>query len=262
MAAGHPARRSRWLRHRQHLLAGRPGVARRCTGCRTTSRSAATSRSSPPRRRQRQRRGELPPRMVNSLIVASATMVISWRSACSVATRSPGCGSGCARTSLLLFLAIYMLPPIALVIPLYLVLVSLHLLDTQARADHRLLLVRHAVLPVDDEQLLPQPPARPRGGRPGGRVHPARGAVPGHPAAGPAGPAHHGDVRLPAGLGRVPLRPDLHLHDQRQDDPGGDRRVHRQVLLRLRPASPPAASSRRCRPCCSRCCSSATSSAA
>jgi multiple sugar transport system permease protein len=69
--------------------------------------------------------------MVNSLIVASATTLIS------LAVGTVG-GYAFARlkfrfrrTSLFAFLAIYMLPPIALVIPLYLALANLGLLDTK-----------------------------------------------------------------------------------------------------------------------------------
>ncbi|MGZ4438598.1 MAG: carbohydrate ABC transporter permease [Nocardioidaceae bacterium] len=69
--------------------------------------------------------------MVNSLIVATATTLIS------LAVGTVG-GYAFARlkfrfrrTSLFAFLAIYMLPPIALVIPLYLALANLGLLDTK-----------------------------------------------------------------------------------------------------------------------------------
>jgi multiple sugar transport system permease protein len=70
--------------------------------------------------------------MVNSLVVASATTAVSL---------TVGVLGGYAfarlrfrfrRTALFTFLAIYMLPPIALVIPLYLGLANLGLLDTKA----------------------------------------------------------------------------------------------------------------------------------
>ena len=69
--------------------------------------------------------------MVNSLIVALGTTLISL---------TVGALGGYAfarlrfrfrRTALFSFLAIYMLPPIALVIPLYLMLANVHLLDTK-----------------------------------------------------------------------------------------------------------------------------------
>ena len=69
--------------------------------------------------------------MVNSFIVATGTTVISL---------AVGILGGYAfarlkfrfrRTTLFAFLGIYMLPPIALVIPLYLILANLHLLDTK-----------------------------------------------------------------------------------------------------------------------------------
>ena len=56
------------------------------------------------------------------------------------------------RLTLMVFLSTYMVPPIALVIPLYLILVRLHLLDSRARADPGLLLLHHAVRPVDPER--------------------------------------------------------------------------------------------------------------
>ena len=37
-----------------------------------------------------------------------------------------------------------------------------------------------------------------------------------------AGADLHGDVRFPAGVGRILLRADLHQHAGRQDGPGGD----------------------------------------
>ena len=81
------------------------------------------------------------------------------------------------RTTLFAFLAIYMLPPIALVIPLYLALANLRPAGHQDRADHHLLLDRHAVLPVDDEQLLPQPAAPTWRTPPGSTAAPRLGAL-------------------------------------------------------------------------------------
>lgn len=69
--------------------------------------------------------------MLNSLVVASATTLISL---------AVGCLGGYAfarlrfrfrRSALFTFLGVYMLPPIALVIPLYLALANLGLLDTR-----------------------------------------------------------------------------------------------------------------------------------
>ena len=47
------------------------------------------------------------------------------RSGSSAPTRSPGCASAAQRPLLLVFLSTYMVPPIALVIPLYLIMVNL-----------------------------------------------------------------------------------------------------------------------------------------
>ena len=201
--------------------------------------------------------------MVNSLIVATLhDGDLARSSGRSAATRSPGCGSGCAvrrcspsspstccRRSRWSSRSTWRWPTctcstrkIGLIIT-YCSIVTPFCLWTMSN-------------------YYLQPARRPGGGRPGRRLLAARRPVAGHPAAGPARPADHGDVRLPAGLGRVPLRPDLHLDDQRQDHPGGDRRVHRQVLLRLRPHRRRRRPRHRSHPCSSRCSSSATSSEA
>ena len=69
--------------------------------------------------------------MVNSLIVATATTVISLAVGTLGGYAFARLRFRLRRTSLFAFLAIYMLPPIALVIPLYLALASLGLLDTK-----------------------------------------------------------------------------------------------------------------------------------
>jgi multiple sugar transport system permease protein len=69
--------------------------------------------------------------LVNSLIVASATVVISMTIGVFGAYAYARVRFRGARTSLLLFLSTYMVPPIALVIPLYLIMVRLHLLNTR-----------------------------------------------------------------------------------------------------------------------------------
>jgi multiple sugar transport system permease protein len=69
--------------------------------------------------------------MVNSFIVASATTVISLAVGTLGGYAFARLRFRLRRTSLFAFLAIYMLPPIALVIPLYLALAALGLLDTK-----------------------------------------------------------------------------------------------------------------------------------
>jgi multiple sugar transport system permease protein len=69
--------------------------------------------------------------MVNSLIVATATTVVSLVVGTLGGYAFARLRFRLRRTSLFAFLAIYMLPPIALVIPLYLALAALGLLDTK-----------------------------------------------------------------------------------------------------------------------------------
>jgi multiple sugar transport system permease protein len=69
--------------------------------------------------------------LFNSLIVASATVVISMTIGVFGAYAYARLRFRFARGSLLLFLSTYMVPPIALVIPLYLIMVRLHLLNTR-----------------------------------------------------------------------------------------------------------------------------------
>jgi multiple sugar transport system permease protein len=69
--------------------------------------------------------------LFNSLIVASATVLISMTIGVFGAYAYARLRFRGARTSLLLFLSTYMVPPIALVIPLYLIMVRLHLLNTR-----------------------------------------------------------------------------------------------------------------------------------
>jgi multiple sugar transport system permease protein len=69
--------------------------------------------------------------MVNSLVVASATTVVSLVVGTLGGYAFARLRFRLRRTSLFAFLAIYMLPPIALVIPLYLALAALGLLDTK-----------------------------------------------------------------------------------------------------------------------------------
>jgi multiple sugar transport system permease protein len=69
--------------------------------------------------------------LFNSLIVASATVAISMTVGVFGAYAFARLRFRGQRASLLLFLATYMVPPIALVIPLYLIMVSLHLLNTR-----------------------------------------------------------------------------------------------------------------------------------
>jgi multiple sugar transport system permease protein len=69
--------------------------------------------------------------LINSLIVASATVAISMTIGVFGAYAFARLRFRGARASLLLFLSTYMIPPIALVIPMYLIMVKLHLLDTR-----------------------------------------------------------------------------------------------------------------------------------
>lgn len=69
--------------------------------------------------------------LINSVIVASATVAISITIGVFGAYAFARLRFRFARASLLLFLSTYMVPPIALVIPMYLIMVKLHLLDTR-----------------------------------------------------------------------------------------------------------------------------------
>jgi multiple sugar transport system permease protein len=69
--------------------------------------------------------------LLNSVIVASATVAISVTVGVFGAYAFARLHFRGARASLLLFLSTYMVPPIALVIPLYLIMVRLHLLNTR-----------------------------------------------------------------------------------------------------------------------------------
>lgn len=69
--------------------------------------------------------------LLNSLIVASSTVAISITVGVFGAYALARLHFRGQRASLLMFLSTYMVPPIALVIPLYLIMVSLHLLNTR-----------------------------------------------------------------------------------------------------------------------------------
>ena len=69
--------------------------------------------------------------LVNSLIIATATVAISITVGVFGAYAFARLRFRGQRASLLLFLSTYMVPPIALVIPLYLIMVRLHLLNTR-----------------------------------------------------------------------------------------------------------------------------------
>ena len=69
--------------------------------------------------------------LVNSLIVAGSTVAISMTVGVFGAYAFARLRFRLARASLLLFLSTYMVPPIALVIPMYLIMVKLHLLDSR-----------------------------------------------------------------------------------------------------------------------------------
>jgi multiple sugar transport system permease protein len=69
--------------------------------------------------------------LFNSLIIASSTVAISMVVGVFGAYAFARVRFRLARASLLLFLGTYMVPPIALVIPMYLILVRLHLLNTR-----------------------------------------------------------------------------------------------------------------------------------
>jgi multiple sugar transport system permease protein len=69
--------------------------------------------------------------LVNSVIVASATVAISMTVGVFGAYAFARLRFRLSRATLLLFLSTYMVPPIALVIPMYLVMARLHQLDTR-----------------------------------------------------------------------------------------------------------------------------------
>jgi multiple sugar transport system permease protein len=69
--------------------------------------------------------------MVNSLIIATSAVAISMTVGIFGAYAFARLRFPFRRLTLLIFLATYMLPPIAIVIPLYLILVQLHLLDSR-----------------------------------------------------------------------------------------------------------------------------------
>ncbi|TMK26512.1 MAG: carbohydrate ABC transporter permease [Actinobacteria bacterium] len=69
--------------------------------------------------------------LINSLIVASATVAISLTIGVFGAYAFARLKFRLARASLLLFLSTYMIPPIALVIPMYLIMVKLGLLNSK-----------------------------------------------------------------------------------------------------------------------------------
>ena len=105
------------------------------------------------------------------------------------------------RMSLLLFLSTYMVPPIALVIPLYLIMVRLHLLNTRIG----LIIVYCTfatpfVLWIMGNYFLTIPRELEDAARIDGCT-PDRRAVPRDPAAGAAGAALHDAVRLPDRVG-------------------------------------------------------------
>jgi multiple sugar transport system permease protein len=69
--------------------------------------------------------------LINSTIIASLTVAISMTIGVFGAYAFSRLRFRGARATLLLFLSTYMIPPIALVIPMYLIMVKLHLLDTR-----------------------------------------------------------------------------------------------------------------------------------
>jgi multiple sugar transport system permease protein len=69
--------------------------------------------------------------LINSLIIATSTVAISVTVGVFGAYAFARLRFRGQRASLLLFLSTYMIPPIALVIPLYLIMVRLHLLNTR-----------------------------------------------------------------------------------------------------------------------------------
>jgi multiple sugar transport system permease protein len=70
--------------------------------------------------------------MINSLIVAGSSVLISMAVGIFGAYAFARLRFSFRRLTLVVFLSTYMLPPIAIVIPLYLILVQLHLLDSRA----------------------------------------------------------------------------------------------------------------------------------
>ena len=116
-------------------------------------------------------------------------------------------------------LSTQMFPGILFLLPLFLIFVNIgnstgiDALRLARRADHHLPDVLAAVLDLDAHRLLRLDPARPGRGGDGGRLRPARRAVPGRRAG--RGPRHRGGRRLRVHdrVGRSALRL---RHDQRQ----------------------------------------------
>jgi multiple sugar transport system permease protein len=69
--------------------------------------------------------------LINSTIIATITVAVSMTVGVFGAYAFARLRFRFARPTLLLFLSTYMIPPIALVIPMYLIMVKLHLLDTR-----------------------------------------------------------------------------------------------------------------------------------
>ena len=145
--------------HLQHLPAHRPGVLARALVAVSPDDGEIPGHLHLLGGGRRQRRRELPPRHGQQPRRRGCTTAISLAVGALGGYAFARLRFRLRRTSLFAFLAIYMLPPIALVIPPVPGARQPRAAGQQDRADHHVLLHRHTVLPVDDEQLLPQPPA-------------------------------------------------------------------------------------------------------
>ena len=100
----------------------------------------------------------------------------------------------------------YLLPGIIILIPLYQIFTSLHLINTLASADDRLSDLRPAVRLLAADGLLPGDPDGTGGGGADRRLQPLPGVLPGDPAADRARPADGRPLRADRGVQRLPLR--------------------------------------------------------
>ena len=144
--------------------------------------------------------------LVTSIVLATATTVLTILLAVPAAyafarLRLP------ARQGLGFYtLVTQMIPPVGLVIPYYLILNRVGMLDTYTGPDHRLPDLLAALRDLADGLLPRGHPARDGGGGLPRQGEPPAGALARHPAAGPRRHRRHHRLRLPQRLERVPLR--------------------------------------------------------
>ena len=124
--------------------------------------------------------------MLNSTIVAGGTVIVSMTVGIFGAYAFAMLRFRFRRITLMVFLVTYMLPPIALLVPLYLIMSSLGLLDSKLGL---IIIYTSYVTPFVLwilSQLLPHDPGGARAGGAGRRLLAHGRAVPGHVAGGSA----------------------------------------------------------------------------